>query len=428
MPRPVVVVLRLLALVLPVAGAMVLLMQSFGTATEPQRAEGGQQRARPARVLTLEPLPFAATATGYGTVRPARSFRATARVEGTVAWMDARLQDGETVPADTVLLRLDETDIRLALAQIDADLATLDIRRSTFETTLALEQREQTLAEAEADRNRALFDRGSIAQAALDQAERGLLAAQARVQAARNAIAINDAERAALLARRAIAERDLTHTAISVPFALRVGEVGVEVGQYVPRGAALFEGDGTEAAEVVAEFPIGRLRPLVLAQAGPFGLTATVRLRTPERVIEWPATVDRVAQEVGARSQSAGVIVRVEQPPHEPGTRPPLRQGMFVEVTLQAPPVTVQGVVPATAVHDGQLYVLDGEDRLRLRPVTPLARQGDLVLLGEGWQAGTRVVVSDLIPAVAGMRLMPQPDAELARRLAAQAAGAEAVQ
>jgi hypothetical protein len=99
---------------------------------------------------------------------------------------------------------------------------------------------------------------------------------------------------------------------------------------------------------------------------------------------------------------------------------------MFVEVDLRAAPVTVGGVVPATAVHDGHLYVLDDDDRLRLRPVTPLARQGDLVVLGEDWPPGTRVVVSDLIPAVAGMRLAPQPDDALAARLAEQAAGAGA--
>jgi hypothetical protein len=288
--------------------------------------------------------------------------------------------------------------------------------------------RELALAQTEADRQRALLARGSIPQAALDQAERGLLAAESRVQAARNAIAIGDAERAGLLARRAVAERDLSHAEIAVPFPMRIGAVAVETGQFLPRGAVLFDGDGIEAAEVVAEFPIGRMRPLVQGQDGPFDLTATVRLRTPERVVEWPATVERVAQEIGARSQSAGIIVRVEQAEHAPGTRPPLRRGMFVEVTLQAAPVTVGGVIPASAVHDGQLYVLDGENRLRLRPVTPLARQGDLVLLGADWPPGLRVVVSDIIPAVAGMRLAPQEDQSLADRLAAQAAGAEAVQ
>lgn len=421
-------ILRLAAVALPVALAALMLVRSFGTATEPQLAEGGQQGARPARVLTLAPIPFVATAIGYGTVRPARSFRATARIEGVVVWMHAGLKDGETVPPDTVLLRLDDTDIRLALAQIDADLATLDIRRRTYETTLALELRDLTLATTEAERQRALLARGSIPQTALDQAERGLLGAESRVQAARNAIAIGDAERDGLLARRAVAERDLSHTAITAPFALRIGAVPVETGQFVARGATLFEGDGIDAAEITAEFPIGRMRPLVQAQDGPMGLSATVRLRTPERVVEWPARVDRVAQEIGARTQSAGVIVRVEQSDRAPGVLPPLRRGMFVEVELRAPPITVGGVVPSAAVRDGQLYVLDGEDRLRLRPVAPLARQGDMVLLGPDWAPGTRVVVSDLIPAVAGMRLVPQEDTALARRLAAQAEGREAVQ
>jgi multidrug efflux pump subunit AcrA (membrane-fusion protein) len=430
---------RLAALVVPVAAAAALTVAARGAATGPAGAEQAS-RVRPVRVIEIAPLPFVARATGHGLVTPARDWKAVARIEGAVAWMAPDLKDGGFAAEGAPLLRMDDADIRLALAQIDADLATLAIRAETYRSSLALAEREAALNEAEAQRQRELRNRGAAAQAAVDQAERAALASAQQAQVQRNLIAINAAEREALLARRAVAGRDLDHATIAAPFALRIGTVNVEVAQWVNRGTVLFEGDGTEAAEVAAEFPLGRLRPLVTAgtldgsgggvaaDTGPLGLEAVVRLRAPGRTVEWPATVDRVAQAVGQRTQSASVIVRVAQnyASAEAGVRPPLRRGAFVEVELRAPVREVVGLLPAAALHQGAIYLLGADNRLEIRPVGVAVRMGETVIVEPAPAPGTRVVVSDLVPAVAGMALRPQPDADLAQRLADVAAGRRA--
>jgi multidrug efflux pump subunit AcrA (membrane-fusion protein) len=431
---------RIVALALPVAAAAVLVVAARGTATGP--AEATQDaRVRPVRVIEMAALPFVARATGYGVVSPARDWKAVARIEGAVAWMAPELKDGGFAAEGAPLLRLDEADIRLALAQLDADLATLAIRAATYRDSLALAEREAALNEAEAQRQRELRNRGAAAQSAVDQAERAALASAQQAQVQRNLLSINAAEREALLARRAVAERDLDHAAVAAPFDLRIGAVNVEVAQWVSRGAVLFEGDGVEAAEVAAEFPLGRLRPLVTAgnggangspaitaDAGPLGLEAMVRLRAPGRTIEWAATVDRVGQAIGQRTQSASVIVRVDQhyAAAEPGTRPPLRRGAFVEVELRAPARDVAGLIPASALHQGAIHLVGADDRLEIRPVAVAARMGEAVIVEPAPPPGARLVVSDLVPAVAGMRLRPQPDRDLAARIADFAAGRRA--
>ena len=47
--------------------------------------------------------------------------------------------------------------------------------------------------------------------------------------------------------------------------------------------------------------------------------------------------------------------------------------------------------------------------RLVIRPVTIGLVQGDLAVVDSGIEPGERIVVSDLIPAVAGMLLTPRP-------------------
>ncbi|WP_333834284.1 efflux RND transporter periplasmic adaptor subunit [Rubrimonas sp.] len=425
---------RIAALLLPVAAAAGVVALAAGARSGPDAAEA-EAKARPARVILAAPTPFVARATGYGVVAPARDWKAVARIEGAVAWMSPALKDGGYAKAGETLLRLEDADIRLALAQIDADLATLDIRARTYRDSLAIAEREQALAEAEAARQRELRARGASAQTAADQAERAAIAAASQVQTQRNLLAVNAAERTALTARRAVAERDLEHAEIVAPFDLTIGAVNVEIAQYVARGAVLFEGDGVETAEIAAEFPLGALRPLIvgrnispeaaIADPGPLGLDAVVRLRAPGRVIEWPATVDRVAQQIGARTQSASVIVRVANnfAQAAPGARPPLRRGAFVEVELRAPVREASGVVPAAALHQGMLRTLDAEDRLVIAPAPVALRMGELALLDPAPPEGTRIVVSDLVPAVAGMKIRPREDKALTRALADLAAG-----
>jgi multidrug efflux pump subunit AcrA (membrane-fusion protein) len=101
---------------------------------------------------------------------------------------------------------------------------------------------------------------------------------------------------------------------------------------------------------------------------------------------------------------------------------------MFVQVVLRGQPWTDALIVPRVAVHrrtagGSVIYLVDPDGRLEIRPIALGPVQDDIVIVSEGLGPGERVVVSDLIPAIAGMRLDANLDAALAEQLRAQATG-----
>jgi hypothetical protein len=96
---------------------------------------------------------------------------------------------------------------------------------------------------------------------------------------------------------------------------------------------------------------------------------------------------------------------------------------MFVNVIMRGRNATQRLLVPRSAVRANTVYVADQDDRLRRRPVKILFSQGDISVIEQGLEAGERVVVTDLVPAVDGMLLQVQLDEALNRSLKAHGKG-----
>jgi len=449
--------LRRLLIVPPVAlGAAVLLWQ-LQSRTEPAQGEP-EELSRAVRVIEVQPVTFVPRARGYGTVAPGRVWEAVAQVGGQIVDKHKDLERGRLIEAGTEVLRIDPTDYELAIARAEADLNSaraqldeLDVREANTRASLEIERRALRLAEEDVERKRALLERGNVSQATVDQAENALLGQRQRVQELENQLRLIPAERAVLEASIQVHEAkleqarlDLERTRIRMPFDGRIAQVEVEPTRFVSVGEVLMVADSIDRAEIEAQFAIGRLAPVVRADIdlsalsagelaevpGRLGLEATVRLKTDEVEASWEARFDRLSDRIDPQTRTVGVIVVVDEPYRKaiPGRRPPLAKDMFVEVELRgrARPDTL--VVPRVAVHrksDGKptLYLADDEGRLEIRPVMLGPAQGDLVVVAGGLEAGERVVVTDLIPAIAGMKLTTRVDDALAERLRAQAEG-----
>lgn len=100
----------------------------------------------------MAPVEMVPRITGYGTVTPAREWRAVARVEGEVVEASPQLANGEIVSGGTALLRLDDTDLRLSLAQIDAQLAALTVKDDTLSASLEIARADLALALGDLER------------------------------------------------------------------------------------------------------------------------------------------------------------------------------------------------------------------------------------------------------------------------------------
>lgn len=423
MSKSMIVLGRVLAFAVPVGLGTLAVIYADRLRQPPAGADRAPQPTV-VRVITLDPVPVVPRVAGYGTVTPVRDWRAIARIEGEVVATAPDLANGMITPAGTELLRLDDTDLRLTLAQIDAQIGALAVKDQTLAASLAIARADLDLSRQDLARQQELVAQGAATQAKLEATRRTELTARAKVTDVENQIALTAAERAVLAAQRAVADRALAFTVLRAPYDLRVGEVTAELGQVVTKGQVLMTGEGIDAVEVAAQFPIGRMGPVLRATGGTVtDLSARVLLVAPDHAVTWKARVDRVAESIDTRTQSTAIVVRVDDPlgQAEAGQRPPLRRNTFVQVVLMAPQQQAL-IAPMDAVRDGKaLVVTDGI--LEPRQVQIAYVLGDVAVLGGGLSAGDMLVVTDPALAVPGMAVRPAEDKALKAQIAATALG-----
>lgn len=421
-------VARILAVTIPLGlGAFSIVF--FAGLKSPPSAKEVSTKVTPVRVITIAPIAIVPRVSGYGTIAPAREWRAVARIEGDVIWTSPNLANGLIATAGEEIMRLDQSGIKLALAQIDAQIASIDVKDETVRASLEISEAEWAVSRVDLVRQTDLAERGTVAKKTVDQAVRQELLSRSSVNTLKNQLALNSAERNVLEAQRNTVLHDLGFTSIKAPYDVRIGEVSAEVGQYVSRGQVLFAAEGVKSVEIAAQFPIGQMSPLMgrdgaQRPTGPIGLDATVRLQSPTRVIEWVARVDRVGDLIDPRTQSINVVVIVDQPMQQAsaGQKPPLRRNMFVEVELRAPE-RLAIAVPRGAVRENNVFVVNSEGRLEKRPVKIAYSIGTLAIIAQGLAEGDQLVVSDMDIAIPGKKIKPIEDKKLKKRLAQLALG-----
>ncbi len=424
---------------LPPLGLGILILVLMAAGKPPPARTGSSETARAVRTLEVRRMTLVPVADGYGSVQPAQVWSAVAQVAGRVVYVHPRLRNGEIIPAGEELLRIDPVDYELKLAQSRADLAELETREGNTRASIEIEQSSLSLAERELQRLRKLVANSTASQSSADAAERSMLAARMTVQNLRNTLALIPSQRDTLQARLAQAERDLAHTRISAPFNLRVSNLAIESDQYTSAGQQLFQGDSVDRVEVVAQFAMSSLRKLFIGRPDSISNVAELNQRLKQvsafevqlsldmggHVARWDAEFVRFSDNVDNKTRTIGVVVAVDDPLGKirVGERPPLSKGMFVQVRLRGHGQPERIVIPRHAVRDGRVYLVDQAQRLKIQPVAILFNQGELSVIESGVAAGQQIVLSDLIPALDGMLLDPEPDARALRALADAAGG-----
>ena len=431
--------MRALALGVPVAAAVGVLAVALQMRDGPRQAPL-EERARTVRVLEVKATTFTPRVSGFGPVVPARTWTAVAQVPGRIDYINPDLRGGAILAAGTELIRISEQDYRLAVDEAEANLKAAEAKLVQIEVQAAnaqrsrdIEERSLRLSEEDLARKRALVGRGTVSQTVVDETERAVLQQRARVQDIENTLRLSPVEIEAQKrqidvskSRLETAKLNLERTRIALPFAARIASVGVERTQFVAAGSTLATADDIATAEVTAQISQSRFRTFV-QQSTPenfalptsfdadairsvlerLGWRASVRLRLDEETVSWPAAVVRTSEAIDPKTRSVGAIVSVDAPyaGARPGARPPLVKGTFVEVVIEGRPLEGRIVVPRSAVHGDMVYAVTAEDRLELRKVKVAALQGDDALIASGLEVGERIVLSDIAPAISGMRL-----------------------
>ncbi|MBT4934010.1 MAG: biotin/lipoyl-binding protein [Rhodospirillaceae bacterium] len=440
-----------LFLVPVIAGALVFAI-ALKSRTSPEQRPAKELMAS-VRIIEVAKVTLIPRAIGYGNVKPGRIWQAVAEVSGKIVEIHPQLKKGAIVAKGTVLLKIDPTDYRLGIAQAEADLRAINAQieelngsQKNTRASLEIEERSLELIKGDFERKRKLHKQGTVSQAAVDQEERNFLKGRQSVQSLRNTLNLIPAERDVLNAQRAqnqtrleAAHLDLARTEVVAPFDARIAEVNVEATQYTGLGKVLAVADDIAVAEVTAQIPLGRLINLIPPHAtmpgGAAGLMsklpdllgfeALVRLRASSIDAEWPARFTRINDSIDPETRTAGVIVAVDDPYGQalPGSRPPLTKNMFVEVELKGRPRPQQLVIPRSSLHGSNVYVVNSENRLEIRAVEVAFPQTNFSVIKSGLVSGERIVVSDPIPAIAGMLVVPSLDDDVSARLIREAEG-----
>ncbi|WP_439531483.1 efflux RND transporter periplasmic adaptor subunit [Marinobacter adhaerens] len=429
---------------------------------QPPERTTEQATATPARILEVTPLIVRTEARGYGQVLPARSWKAVANVDGRITWRHPDLESGNLIAADTHLLQIDPTRYQLAEAAAKADIAGLEAelrqleqeQRNTREL-LALENRRLDLAQRELERAKTLVERGALSETRLDEQQRATLQQQQAVQSLQNQLNLIPVRKDTLDARLARSEsalanarEDLEDTRFEAPWDMRVHQSDIETGQQVNSGQTLFVADDITAAEATVQLEIAELRNVLFQLPGVPGLpdhnraatgftdfhqqlpleSLTVSVQpTGAPDSHWPGMLTRVTGSLDPATRSVQAVITVEEPYRDanPPARPPLARNMFVQATITVPTPEPVLVVPASAIHQGMVYLADDDNRLQRQSVTLAWQQGELAVVSGGLEPGDRLILDDLVPAIEGTLLSPRIDEQVRQWLEKQAAGGQ---
>lgn len=444
-------------LIFPALLAGVLLFVVLVKTRKAPEQESVSERARAVRVITAPEIAVVPRAVGYGSVQPGQVWEAVAEVSGKVVSINPNLERGAILPSGAELLRIDGSEYKLArdrsaakVRRILANLRELDQRERNVRRSLEVEESSLALSRRELDRKKRLQESGTISKSEFEQEEKSVLSQRNAVQNYRSTLELIPSERQALTADLESARSDLEtarldleKTVIRAPFECRIAQVNVEISQFAQAGQVVVVADSIGQSEVPAQVPVAAFRNLLGNMNGSpiaggidmealrkaIGLDAVVRLTFGGKPVEWQARFSRIAEQVDPKTRTVGVYVVVDNPylQASPGKRPPLVKNMYCEVELRGRKRPARVVVPRSAVREGVVHVADADNRLQSRQVVVEYVQGGIAALASGVEAGERVIVSDVVPAIDGMLLSPVADAQALKALVAEATGEASV-
>lgn len=407
------------------------------------------------RTMTITPMNVLPRAYGYGNAAPVRVWKAIAQVSGNIVYTAPQLEKGNRVEKGTVLLRIDPSEYKIAITQLKTKIESFRIQLKELEVQKKnnlelLKIQKQTLAfkRKELSRQKKLFEQKMIAANDYESQLQGLMAQQAQVQSIQNSLNLIPHQKGQLNAQieqargdLASARLQLSYTEIKAPFDVQIASVNNKSAEFVQKGQTIFQANDISSVEIEAQFIPGSARPVFMSMrerlksintrsssiVRDLGLSAVVRIPgdTLGRHI-WPAVLTRFSDSLDTETRTMGLIFIVQNDFSMPSKNEqrPLINGTYCEVELRGQFIKNALVIPRSALHpENTVYLMTPDQKLEKRAVEPGASIDNFLMVRRGLAAGETLILSDLIPAVSGMRVDPIEDAEAQQSLKREAEG-----
>jgi len=376
-------------------------------------APEAQRRKEPPRKVEVEVAAVRATrhqvlVHSQGTVRARYAGPISALIAGQVVEVAPAFTDGGLVEEGALLVRLEASEYRLAVEELEqqlaaaaAELAEVDVELKNLADLLRLAAERATLREAQLARVLGQREQGVATEDQLLAAQVSELEAretqfgfqhQQRSLQARQATLKGSRE---VIARRlARARLDLERTEVRAPYAARVVERSVSPGAFLARGATVGLLYAVGELEVRLPLTAEQLSFIDLGQTTPVTLSA----RIGSRRLEWQATLVGAEGRVDPSSRQLAAIARVSAKVSA-AAGAELRPGTFVSARIQGR--ALEGVIEiprAAALAGDEVLVADREAGVvRRRPIEVARKTVEHLVVTSGLEDGELICVTPLV-------------------------------
>jgi len=299
----------------------------------------------PIRVVgqTLKVEPFSIPISTRGTVRPRIESTFVPEVGGRIVNVSPKFYEGQFFEEGDTLITIDPLNYETAVSVAQGNLA---------QATAALAEEEAKAAQAKTNWER-LGKTGTPSDLVLRKPQ--LAQAKASLAASRSQL-----EKAS---------RDLERTEIRAPYAGRILEKSVDIGQYVSPGTMLAKAFAVDVVEVRLPLTNEQLAFVDLPEQrrgaeppapGAFP-TVTLRGKIAGRNATWQGRVVRIEGAIDSRTRQLFVTAQVDDP-YAPtdDNQPPLKVGLYVEAEISGRALDNVMILPRAAVRaDNEIILID---------------------------------------------------------------------
>ncbi|MDH3280236.1 MAG: efflux RND transporter periplasmic adaptor subunit [Gammaproteobacteria bacterium] len=401
---------RFIRIVLPVAViGLSIGIALFAVATKPEI----ETRVRPPNiplvdVMQVSPGEYRVRVHTRGTVRPRTESTLIPEVSGRIVDIAANFRQGSFFETGDELLRIDARDYVTAVTIAQGDLAQVELR---------LTEEQARARQAERDWER-LGETGGASALVLRKPQ--VASAAAAVAAAQAGLAQ--------------ARLNLERTRIDAPYAGRVLEQNVDVGQYVTPATVLGRVYAVDYVEIRLPLTDRQLEFLDVPEVYR-GESAAADIATPKVVLtakigrqthSWEGRIVRTEGAIDTASRQLFMIAQVDDPyGRRRSGAPPLKVGQFVEATIEGTLLQNVFTIPLAALREpSDVLTINASNRLARTAVELLWTDAEHAVV-TGLTDGDLVVVTPFPAATDGAEVRPRlagaEDAERAVRKPAAA-------
>ncbi len=356
----------------------------------------------------------------YGRIDSPRTSKLTAALEAYVVQL--QVQEGEWVKQGQLLVKLDETEAALLvaqreaeIAQIQADIASEETRKRADEVAMPNEKKLLSLARQAVHRAKDLRKRKVASQSTLDDAQQGVvqqtLALQKRQQSLDEAGPRMQRLTAALARATALldsAKLDLQRCEIIAPYDGRIANVSVAKGDRVRKGSALVELFDHQALRLRAQLPERVVSIISRALVSGESLAATAQVDGQPLQLRLTA----LAGKVSSAASAVEALLTIES--QQQVERASLVLGRLLDFELQLPVIDNVATVPQEAIYGTNRLYIEESGRMHginvqilgvAQAISEKTGINALLVRGAKLKTGQKLIVTQLPNAIEGLRI-----------------------